>query len=106
MTVPYGRVTRRCGLPRLLARWRGSIFKLVWPDYLVFISLYFILSGVYRLALTTEQQLFARRIAHYADTYSAIIPLSFVLGFYVSLVIKRWWEQWQCVPYVDGLALI
>jgi len=32
-------------------RWRGSIYKLVWPDFAVFIVLYYVLSFVYRFAL-------------------------------------------------------
>jgi len=32
-------------------RWRGSIYKLVWRDFLVFAALYYLLSFVYRFAL-------------------------------------------------------
>lgn len=31
--------------------------------------------------------------------------MSFVLGFYVSLVVKRWWEQYKLLPWPDTLAL-
>lgn len=31
--------------------------------------------------------------------------MSFVLGFYVSLVVKRWWEQYRMLPWPDTLAL-
>ncbi|KAL2722929.1 bestrophin-3 isoform X1 [Vespula maculifrons] len=31
--------------------------------------------------------------------------MSFVLGFYVSLVVKRWWEQYKLLPWPDNLAL-
>ena len=30
--------------------------------------------------------------------------LCFVLGFYVSLVVTRWWAQWSSIPWVDRLA--
>ncbi|GFG32645.1 hypothetical protein Cfor_04750, partial [Coptotermes formosanus] len=33
------------------------------------------------------------------------IPMSFVLGFYVSLIVKRWWEQYRLLPWPDSLAL-
>lgn len=33
------------------------------------------------------------------------IPMSFVLGFYVSLIVKRWWEQYKLLPWPDTLAL-
>jgi len=31
--------------------------------------------------------------------------MSFVLGFYVNLVVKRWWEQYRLLPWPDTLAL-
>lgn len=31
--------------------------------------------------------------------------MSFVLGFYVSLIVKRWWEQYKLLPWPDTLAL-
>ena len=33
------------------------------------------------------------------------IPMSFVLGFYVTLIVKRWWEQYRLLPWPDSLAL-
>lgn len=34
-----------------------------------------------------------------------LIPVSFVLGFYVALVVGRWWSQYQSIPWPDSLAL-
>lgn len=31
--------------------------------------------------------------------------MSFVLGFYVTLVVRRWWEQYRLLPWPDTLAL-
>lgn len=31
--------------------------------------------------------------------------MSFVLGFYVSLIVKRWWDQYRLLPWPDTLAL-
>ena len=41
----------------------------------------------------------------YFGAQSESIPMSFVLGFYVSLVVKRWWEQYKLLPWPDTLAL-
>jgi hypothetical protein len=35
------------------------------------------------------------KISKHCLEYSDLIPLSFVLGFYVNLVVKRWWEMFQ-----------
>ena len=32
------------------------------------------------------------------------LPLTFLLGFYVSLVVKRWWEQYNKLPWPDNIA--
>lgn len=31
--------------------------------------------------------------------------MSFVLGFYVTLIVKRWWDQYKLLPWPDTLAL-
>ncbi len=38
----------------LLARWRGSIYRLVWFDLSVFVGLYYALSFSYRYALISN----------------------------------------------------
>nr|CAD7438354.1 unnamed protein product [Timema bartmani]CAD7451946.1 unnamed protein product [Timema tahoe] len=45
------------------------------------------------------------KIRLYASQQSESIPMSFVLGFYVSLIVKRWWEQYRLLPWPDSLAL-
>ena len=44
-------------------------------------------------------------IAWYCETYNNLIPVAFVLGFYVSLVVGRWWDQFSSLPWPDNLAL-
>lgn len=41
----------------------------------------------------------------YFGTHSESIPMSFVLGFYVTLVVGRWWQQYKLLPWPDTLAL-
>lgn len=45
------------------------------------------------------------KIRTYFGQQGESIPMSFVLGFYVSLVVKRWWEQYRLLPWPDTLAL-
>nr|CAD7418084.1 unnamed protein product [Timema cristinae] len=109
-----------------LSRWRGSIYKLLWPNLLVYTAVYFTLSIVYRLLLNEEHRLVRsnklvakwykaldlhytwspltgnsrlglfEKITLHCQAYGELIPISFVLGFYVSIVIKRWWDQYIC----------
>jgi predicted membrane chloride channel (bestrophin family) len=96
MTVPStveGRFGR--SLKYLLFRWKGSIMKLVWPDLVVFLILYFLISLLYRYGLDSEQQRSFEALSIYCEKQVSLIPLAFVLGFYVSLVIGRWWAQYK-----------
>ncbi|KPJ14334.1 Aquaporin AQPAn.G [Papilio machaon] len=45
------------------------------------------------------------KVRQYFGAQIESIPMSFVLGFYVSLVVKRWWEQYKLLPWPDTLAL-
>ena len=31
--------------------------------------------------------------------------MTFVLGFYVTLIVGRWWDQYKLLPWPDSLAI-
>ncbi|XP_030371286.1 bestrophin-2 isoform X2 [Scaptodrosophila lebanonensis] len=109
MTITYtGEVATCRGFGcflKLLLRWRGSIYKLVWLDLLAFLFLYYVLNLVYRFALNAGQKETFEAIVEYCNKYSDLIPLSFVLGFYVSIVMTRWWNQYTSIPWPDPIAV-
>ncbi|XP_071522927.1 uncharacterized protein [Panulirus ornatus] len=109
MTVTYTSKVATCRgfgcFWKLLFRWKGSIYKLVWPELLVYSTFYYTCSLVYRLALSEEHKRMFERISVFCQYFSDLIPLSFVLGFYVSIVVQRWWEQYMSLPWPDSLAL-
>ncbi|XP_077006010.1 bestrophin-4 [Tamandua tetradactyla] len=90
----------------LLLRWRGSIYKLLYKEFLLFIALYALLSITYRLLLTQEQRHVYAQVARYCNRSADLIPLSFVLGFYVTLVVNRWWAQYTSIPLPDQLMCV
>ncbi|XP_012531904.1 bestrophin-4 isoform X2 [Monomorium pharaonis] len=109
MTVSYTAEVATCrGLGcflKLLLRWRASIYKLVWLDLTLFLFIYYFLSGVYRLLLNEDQKRIFESVVAYCNEYSDLIPLSFVLGFYVSIVMTRWWNQYMAIPWPDSIAV-
>ncbi|KAM8987150.1 bestrophin-2a isoform 2-T2 [Ara ararauna] len=108
MTVTYtSRVatTRFGGFSRLLLLWRGSIYKLLYRELLLFLTAYLVLSLAYRFLLSEAQKRLFEKLVLYCDKSANLIPVSFVLGFYVALVLERWWGQFRAVPAPDGLML-
>ncbi|XP_063986612.1 bestrophin-3 [Diachasmimorpha longicaudata] len=90
---------------RILIKWRGSVYKLIWRELLAYLFVYYMINITYRYALNDQQQRIFEKIRFYFGNSSESIPMSFVLGFYVSLVVKRWWEQYKLLPWPDNLAL-
>ena len=44
-------------------------------------------------------------VVWYCNTYNNLIPVAFVLAFYVSIVVDRWWGQYLTIPWPDRLAV-
>jgi len=110
MTISYiGRAASSFGFGnfwKLLFRWHGSVYKLVWPELIIYSILYATMSIVYRLALGDEQRIVFEKVALECDYFSQLIPVSFVLGFYVTLVVARWWDQYNNLPWPDNLCML
>ena len=124
MTVSYtgdvGNASSFGCFNKILLRWRGSVYKLIYKELLAYISLYLVINLTYRLVshrakcfpyfLSTMQVLVRRsecdvrldsclRWKEYKEIFESLrgychdnlksIPLMFVLGFYVSIVVTR-----------------
>ncbi|XP_035729405.1 bestrophin-4-like isoform X1 [Vespa mandarinia] len=89
------------GFTRLLLMWRGSLYKLIYRELVLFVIMFASLSAIYRHALTDLQKREFEKFVIYCDTFINLIPLSFVLGFYVSHVADRWWKQYNAIPWPD-----
>ncbi|XP_010221386.1 PREDICTED: bestrophin-4 [Tinamus guttatus] len=94
------------GFSKLLFRWKGSIYKLLYKEFIVFVVLYTVLSLVYRCLLTAEQKRLYTKVAQYCNRSTDLIPISFVLGFYVTLIVNRWWAQYTSIPLPDQLMCV
>ncbi|KAF7257314.1 hypothetical protein EG68_05328 [Paragonimus skrjabini miyazakii] len=108
MTVSYVSLvgtTNYTTFLRLLFIWRGSVYRLIWFEFLIFVFLYTLLSIVYRFALYGVIKTYFENACLYCNKYNNIIPVPFVLGFYVALIVDRWWEQFQSLPWPDQIAL-
>lgn len=103
------------GVIYLLLRWKGSIWKLVWHDLVIFLVVYALISLFYRFVLAypdpdSEKYMAVHRqnfelLCIYCSRVLGSIPISFLTGFYVSNVVQRWWDQFMSLPWPDQLAL-
>ena len=108
MTVTYTAEVATSSLGcflRLLIRWKGSIYKLLWKDFLIFLIAYYLLNFIYRFALNDDQRVIFESVSQYCNSFNNLIPVAFVLGFYISIVVTRWWEQFNHVPWPDKSAM-
>jgi len=110
MTVTYLEYvpTARCGnLFLLLKIWRGSIFKGVWKNLTIFCTFYAIISLCYRWLICQDEEMQGRfeKFCIFCDKYEHLFPLQFILGFYVTQVIARWWLQFDAIVWPDKLAM-
>ncbi|CAI2733893.1 unnamed protein product [Schistosoma spindalis] len=113
MTVSYGSLiaTVKYGsFFRLLFRWRGSLYKLVWPGLLVYCFFYAVVAIAYHSIPDKPEYRNARllfvQICYIAGRVTNAVPLSFVLAFYVNLVVSRWLQQFLCLPTPDAICVL
>jgi len=110
MTISYTHLSHTAGwvggLTRLLFIWKGSLFKQIWPDFCLFFGLYAVLSVLYRVILIEyeDHKIKYELFCVYCERFSGVIPISFLLGFYVTQVVSRWWAQFMSLPWPDTLA--
>ncbi|KAK6748358.1 hypothetical protein RB195_001153 [Necator americanus] len=90
---------------KLLFRWRGSVWRAVYVEYLFWLAAYGILSCIYRFALTKEQQGDFEKFAEFCDKRLNYIPMNFMLGFFVTIVVNRWVTQFANLGMIDNIAL-
>ncbi|CAG0888063.1 unnamed protein product [Cyprideis torosa] len=91
---------------KLFRRYRGSLIKATLKDYLLYLTLYFFLSSIYRFALTHEQKRTFESISLYFSYNANSTIVIFVLGFYVSIVYTRWWSWYQSMPWPQQVGLM
>jgi len=87
---------------------KKSLLGYIGLELLIYLVIYYIINVIYRSALGEDDQEKFKNMADYVKR--EISPLSrdltFLLGFYVSLVVKRWWDQYRYLPWPDTLALL
>ena len=111
MTVTYIQDVDTAGrvetFMRLLAKWKGGVAKGIWIDLLIYLASYATISLVYRFLFSLDEDIKAgfEKFCVFTGKYTDYIPLGFILGFYVTQVVNRWWTQVMTIPWLDSLCM-
>ena len=108
MTVSYtadvGNVSRFGCFTKILRRWKGSVYKLIFKELAAYLCCYYLLNIIYRFCLHQPGVESYRRsfegITAYCSIQMTSIPMTFGLGFYVSLIVSRWWDQVNMAKFI------
>lgn len=79
--------------------------KLIWKHLLIYLALYYTIFfiGTYRMDEVEHTKF--KALVTYFKRYSDAVPLSFVLGFFVTNVMTRWWDQFKAIPWPYTMAV-
>ncbi|KAK6751367.1 hypothetical protein RB195_003008 [Necator americanus] len=90
---------------RLLFRWRGSIWKSVLSELIMWVCGYYMVFCMYRYVMDKDSQGTFERIAAHCDKKLDYIPLTFMLGFFVTVIIDRWRNIFNNMGWIENVAL-
>ncbi|KAL3101784.1 hypothetical protein niasHS_003193 [Heterodera schachtii] len=94
------------GFFRILSRWRGSVWKAVMGQLIIWTIIYMLISLVYRRLLNTRSQETFEHLVHYLNYgLDSTIPLTFMLGFFVTQVVSRWQSVLNGLGWIDNSAM-
>ncbi|XP_054281455.1 bestrophin-2-like [Macrosteles quadrilineatus] len=109
MTVTYTSDVANGGkvvsFSRVLMRWKGSLYKLIWQDLLCYLVLFVAINLIHTYALPPYLQTSLQRVKLYLANNLYTFPVPFVLSFFVENVATKWWHQYQLLPSADTLAI-
>uniref|UniRef100_A0AC35U0P0 Bestrophin homolog n=1 Tax=Rhabditophanes sp. KR3021 TaxID=114890 RepID=A0AC35U0P0_9BILA len=109
MTIAYNldvSSTSFHGFVKIIFRWKGSIWKSVWAELLAWCVAYYIVMAIYRILLTPDQRHVFEALAVHCDEKLDYIPLTFMLGFFVSIVVDRWRLVFNNIGFIDNVGLL
>uniref|UniRef100_A0A914C9B8 Bestrophin homolog n=1 Tax=Acrobeloides nanus TaxID=290746 RepID=A0A914C9B8_9BILA len=90
----------------LMLRWRGSLWKAVLKDLIAFYIAYYIILFAQWYLLDEQQKTYFTGWINWCEIGTQYIPLSFLLGFFVAVVVARWWEQFNWISWPDKMMMM
>jgi len=88
--------------------WSRSLPAHIGLELFLYLVLYYIIHAIYWLVLEDDDRKEFDRVIYYFDKNLSSMgkEMTFLLGFYVSNIVKRWWDQYKTLPWPDTLVAI
>ncbi|CAD5228193.1 unnamed protein product [Bursaphelenchus xylophilus] len=107
MTVSYNldvSSSRSWTFLKLMFRWKGSIWKNVLSEFCWWIIGYYVCYGFIRI-FEKDNRFSILEMTQKFDKQLDWIPLQFMLGFFVTIVVDRWKHIFHNIGFIDNAAL-
>ncbi|VDM78732.1 unnamed protein product [Strongylus vulgaris] len=91
---------------KLLFRWKGSIWKSVKTELIIWVFFYYVIFCIYRYVLDENSQSTFEKIAAHCDKKLDYIPLQFMLGFFVTVIIDRWKNIFNNMGWIEKYLVL
>ncbi|XP_032779514.2 bestrophin-4 isoform X2 [Daphnia magna] len=82
----------------ILTRWKGSIYKLVWRNLLLYYALYYMLTILHKFILDEDGQKTFVALAKYCSRNENSFNFMIMLGFFTSTAMQRLFSMQTMMP--------
>ncbi|KAL3986353.1 Bestrophin RFP-TM chloride channel family protein [Acanthocheilonema viteae] len=91
----------------ILLRWRGSIWKLVLIELVIFLLMFLSINIFLNHIVPANAREIAAEITQWCKSQETfkMIPIEFMLGFLVQAIITRWQRMIHDIGFIDSLSL-
>ncbi|XP_046635959.1 bestrophin-4-like [Daphnia pulicaria] len=83
---------------KTLFRWRGSIYKLVWRQFVIYYALYLLMTIVYEFMLDEPGRRHFEALTRYFSKSASTLNLMIMLGFFTSTTLQRLFTMQTAIP--------
>lgn len=101
MTITYSG-----NFARLLFHWKGSVWKSVWKELMIWLALYYAIRTCLKELAPETYITSIDKLVDIFNGYTIELPIEFMLSFYVSQIITRWWSQALTLPWPDETLVL
>ena len=91
---------------KLVKVYKASTWKICQKEAKFFIIFYIFIHLFYNILCYFQVTSYYEKLSGLLKVYQEKLTpsITFVIGFYVTIVVNRWWNQWEQIKYNDRIA--